>query len=514
MRRYAAGARQLAYGTLLCAGVASCTSCGQVETTGQCRLNLPDIQRSAVEWVGSVRFCRQPPPQPERTSVQVLIDNSGSMSGFSAAIPPLYLWLRQGVSALVDSYVELSQFRACFFNTSFGIGECSGATEPLERPASGANTNLHQAITSAHDYGLTFIVTDGVAYTGAGTGDCGGGVDAACVARSLLEVLAGYSLRSPEMRGGLWLIPLASEFRGPFYSELPGRPSDFPRTATIAAVQQEVGRRVEIGRPRADRSGNLMYDYRGPKMWLLLIIAHDANLGRAAVQALWEQRATAQIQQIDSIAQHRNGVSAFQPIEVLPGYVPTLPWQLEPRETIRDTVRRRDRCGTIELEVATGSLRLRCQPGERAELLSRLKLGAVEQVSGCVDILQLAPTEFRLTGGEQYVETFALAWSSRVLDLHFVCQTGQRQQGSQRRLRLQAISQPRHVADCLANPSTCQASIAARVGSMSAMDPAAQPQRVFGLTQTLQRLLADVGQLPLPASMVLDAAFVLPHLPQ
>ncbi|HWW75262.1 MAG TPA: hypothetical protein VNZ44_07700, partial [Pyrinomonadaceae bacterium] len=180
-----------------------------------------------------VKFCWQPPPAPWSGGVQVLLDSSGSMVGFRRAVPQVVNWLQHGVSQLQTSTLNVSNSRLCQFSEGLGaqgggFGNCTDVARPLPRFEPAGNTNLHAAIASAKDFGLSFILTDGVAATGGGrAGDCASGVDAACVARSLRGVVSTPGSQPERVNWGVWVLPLAANYEGKFFTEEAVAPASF-----------------------------------------------------------------------------------------------------------------------------------------------------------------------------------------------------------------------------------------------------------------------------------------------
>ena len=88
---------------------------------------------------------------------------------------------------------------------------------------------------------------------------------------------------------GLWLMPLIASYDGVFYTEEP-MPGDFQERKVVEQIRADLGVEVEVTNPRTGAGGDLIYQYRGPRALLLVVIARWADVGRAELQALDTQR--------------------------------------------------------------------------------------------------------------------------------------------------------------------------------------------------------------------------------
>lgn len=471
-----------------------------------CRLDLGKPQPE-TEVVSETFYCPETPASPYFARVQILTDSSGSMNGFKAAIPPLQSWMRQSVSLLLGNFLDLKSFRACYFNQDVGIGGCSQAFTQAQPPFKvGGDTNLHQAILSAGDFDLSFIVTDGVAFTGGGTGDCAGGVDAACVGRSLIRVLKDYQVEQQSPAGGVWVIPLVTRFAGVFPTEQRVRPEDFHASEVHDKVQQETGQLVTIKKPRPTHDGLLIYDYQGPKVMFLLVIARQLNLGRAAIRALSQQMTMSGVKAVASITEAKEGPAAFRPVEVFPGTLPKSKWR-GANQLYEPGSRRRSRCGAIQhtWDQQSAKVRLECREGT-AELLLSLPLERQDSPARCVHIGLLAP--FRpafeprdaAQGKRSLLKDFRASWPNSQVLLHLLCigspQAGQGGGGLET-YRWTLRPDVAKAADCLAQPlaAGCPKDTIDLLLQVSSENPAYQPHRAFGLVPTLKFFLNEARAL-------------------
>jgi len=492
-RRFAPG--------LVCSALAFALSCAR-----PCRIDLGETQPE-LEVVSEAFYCPETPASPQFARVQILADSSGSMNGFKAAVPPLQSWMRQSVSLLLGNFLDLRSFRACYFNQDIGIGGCSQGFTQAQPPFKvGGDTNLHQAILSAADVDLSFIITDGVAFTGGGTGNCAGGVDAACVGRSLIRVLKDYQVEQQGPAGGVWVVPLVAHFAGIFPTEQQVRPEDFHASDVQDKVQQETGQLVEIKKPRLGPGGQLIYDYQGPKVMFLLVIARQVNLGRAAIRALSQQMAMSGVKAVASFTEAKEGPAAFRPVEVFPGTLPQSKWRganllYEPGS------RQRSRCGAIQhtWDRQSAKVQLECPEGN-AELLLSLPLDRQDSPARCVHIGLFAPFRLALEprdaaqGKRSLLKDFRASWANSQVLLHLQCidspQAGQGGGGLET-YRWTLRPDIAKAADCLAQPlaAGCPKDTVDLLLQVSSENPAYQPHRAFGLAPTLKFFLNEARTL-------------------
>ena len=486
----------------------------QTCSTGPCRLPpIPVPPQSEV--VSHVFYCPEKPATPLFARVQVLIDSSGSMNGFQKSVPSVQAWMRQGVSMLRGSQIELKEYRACFFDGSRGIGACA---QDFGKPqsafkAQGA-TNLDQAILSAENYDLSLIATDGVASTGARTGDCAGGVDAACVGRSLISVLKSYQDVQKGPAGGLWVIPLVSRFEGSFPTERALSPKEFQVSQVVEKVREEVAQVVAITDLKQGPGGQLLYQYAGSKAWFLLILARQVQLGRAAAHALSQQMSMSGVQPVQDLSDFKQGLGAFRPIEIFPGTLPAPKWK--GANLLHDpSTRKRNFCGNVgyEWDAQESVLKLRCRD-RNAEILLGFPVETNQSPAQCVELSLLAPFHLELgpaeasTGG--MLAASASSWTSKQVSVHLKCgassQTGT---GGGRLEKYVWKAQPdlAKAADCLASSaaSDCPSETLSLLNQLSTENPAYQPHRTFGLVPTLRFFLKEAGALAVDPKITMIA---------
>lgn len=463
-----------------------------------CNLELSGT-RITSEPVAQAYYCPEPPKSPLFARVQLLIDSSGSMNGFKAAVPAIQSWMRQGVSGLVGSQIELRSYRACYFNQRLDIGQCSVDLATPQPPfIARADTNLHEAISSAVQYDLTAIVTDGVAFTGSGSGDCAGGVDAACVARTLGRVLSGYQVERDGGSGGFWLLPLVAHFDGTFFSEEPVPARDFNSAAVKDRVQKEVSHLVEIGQVRQVTGGELVYEYHGLKVLFMLLVARNPEVGRAALHALFEQMPLAGVQAIQNLGDWREGVATLPAVEIFPGTLPHPRWQ-EAKLASTRTPRERSFCGPVgfQWQGEEATIQVECRE-KKAQVLLSLPVAQEASPARCVSVHLLAPFRWSLSpqpSGGLLVD-YRASCAEGGLRLLVACpaRSESGKGAATEKYEWKAAPDFRKAADCLMNPDAegCAKETANLLLRLDATRPAEQPQRAFGMVSSTRLFLDEI----------------------
>ncbi len=326
---------------------------------------------------------------------QVLLDASGSMEGFSHVVPEVLDWVSQGISRVDGSSLRIDGGRVCQFSKTMGIGNCSGLTQKPSPFQGRGSTNLHEAIASSKDFELTFLLTDGVGAAGEGTGDCAHGVDAACVARAFQETLKEFNLAGSDPDPGIWVVPLIARFDGPYYTERKADVLKFDPGIASERVRLDMGVEPSIGKPFLNGDGTIVYDYRGPRAMILVVIARWTEAGRQAVAALWERMPNFDVHPLDTITDVPDGVGALPPLEVVPGALAPITWsQVEEVDAPVGI-------GAVDAEILldSGTLRLSCHNdgSESSQDLFRLTGERPRQSGTCVEIQQLPAFRIAVT---------------------------------------------------------------------------------------------------------------------
>jgi len=427
--------------------------------------------------------------------VQVLVDSSGSMLGVRQSVIGSLRWVEQGLSRLRDSALVFDEVRLARFDAARGIVTSGNFSALAAGYTPGGQTTLHRAILASRDFDLTFIITDGVAASGTGSGDCAAGVDAACVARAFRDAVHPEQTTAISPQPGIWMMPLWVRHSGIFYTEEPAGTAAFDGAASLQKVHSELGQDVSIANVRADREGNLVFDYTGPRGILLFVIARSDDLGRRAIAALRERMAENNVAAVTSLRESGGPLSAFPPIELYPGYLPRLDWiDFEEAETpMRGT-----------LDVSFGGRRriaVECAPGGRNEGEFNLTGRWPPRGGRCIDIYQLPAFEFEFAArnarDEASVAAF-IAESNHATDsdrenfrLRLQCGEGEQRPCSSDPVPITWIAQSRYDyrADASADD---RSSAAAIVRAVATTDLVTQPHRIYGLESLLTIFFEEV----------------------
>jgi hypothetical protein len=320
-------------------------------------------------------------------------------------------------------------------------------------------------------------------------------VDIACVAHALRDTMHATIKDGTLADWGLWLVPLIAGYDGAFYTEEP-MPGDFQERKVIEQIRADLGVEAEVANPRTGAGGDLIYNYRGPRALLLIVIARSTGLGRSALQALWERAEYLGLKRLRQMREFTTGTACAQPIELYPGFLPTIQWQ-----KLNEPTDPGERSGTIDVSFTTGpnkgAIQVRCPTDGSGAGLFTLQGQATdtERVAGCVPIDQLPGFTFqmRASGAD---EEAALT--------HFLKQ-GERQSELSDQLRLCltcSMAAPRFCNDkpvqaqwvAFVNYSHAAEGMAAdkadnplyqQIRNFSTTHPSLQPHRIYAFSATL-----------------------------
>jgi hypothetical protein len=429
--------------------------------------------------------------------VQVLIDASGSMIGFRRLIPHFAEWVSQSLSQVRTFGSEFTVLSACYFSAGRGIHDCQSSLSRSSGAALRGNTNLHEAVASAAGYDLGLILTDGVAATGGGDGDCAAGVDPACVARALRQALVPRPHEPQTLRPGLWMVPLVATFDGAFYTEQKLDPAAFATATVEKNVREEFGSEihVEAKRPALDPSGRLVYHYQGPRVLFSLVLSRNPDLGRAFLAALYARSAALGIQRLGTVRDFRSGLAMLAPVEIYPGYMAPIEW---------DQAERAVRSYRIEMR---GAVDHRFQPPHKVEIQClgennsvRLEVSVRPRSAeaSCVDLHILPRTRIyhAVQGKFPVIQDDLLCWSAKdsrpeSLKLWVNCKESWQESCGPGSSSIDWYAQPdfRESADVLARQSGADAPV---IGGLTTLDAAGSPHRNFGLAQTFEKLYMEM----------------------
>jgi len=472
------------------------TTCAQnkMGSAAQCALP-PDAGITSA--TGLVRYCAPAELAQRSATVQFLVDGSGSMYGFGADdTTRLYEWVAQSFSQLRDLGMTFTRTRSAYFAAKKGITSASARLVPGPGHFEG-DTNLHEAIATSRDYDLTVILTDGVAASGTGNGDCSGGVDAACVARALRQALSPRAGELQMPQGGFWLLPLVTMYSGIFFSEQILANSEFDDARATSSVRADTSTNAEIGK-REQRQGRLAYSYKGPRTLFLLVLARRAETGRALVAALASRSAGAQIQQLGRLKDYGAGLAMLTPIEVFPGALSSPIWAdgRVGTKNYKPAV-----CGVMDLVFqAPDQLRIDCPNGSHTGILE-LTIRADVRASQCVQVAVLPTDSLSLSGnGSKMIEGFAWRPGGSGLAVKLTCQGEWRIPCGDGAAMVDWTLVPnyRASADLVVRGSPALAAVL--IKTLSTNEPAYQPVRVPAFSALLEKFYREIAgwQITLP----------------
>jgi hypothetical protein len=433
-----------------------------------------------------VKYCAPARLNAASLRVQVLIDGSGSMAGFRPYITQLSAWASHALSSIRNAGTTFESYRTCFFRSRDGITACS--TAGISALAFRGDTNLHEAIASANSYDLSIILTDGVAATGTGTGDCAGGVDSACVGRAISKALAPRAGDPQTTIAGAWLLPLVALFDGPLYTEQAA--SALLPSVIEQNVSSETATTARVGKGSQDARGAMVFPYAGPKEMFSLVIARDADVGRAAVAALVSTAGSQLIPTLTSLKEFQRGIALLRPIELYPGYVQPL----EPGAPGIETREGTFSGGTVDVtSVASGIVAFSCPAGDNSARIG-IPFSAETRIAGCIDLMVLPPrkTRFSTAAGVDRIKDPEWTENLARLTATVMCDEKWRQPCDRSAPTVTALSIAdfASAADSLNAPQKFE--VAKLVAVLSTNNMAEQPHRIFGLKETLEKFYREL----------------------
>jgi hypothetical protein len=314
-------------------------------------------------------------------ALQVLIDASGSMTGFSRSdsIAPLVNLAERAASGLTSADFSLRVTRTAIFNRAVGV-QTVGPSSGISSYNIGSDTNLDVAVDQASEADLTIIITDGVPFSGGGrAGDCVSGADTGCVARRLQEFVA----RNPDC--GIWAVPAVGQYEGPFSTEGQPVPTDAAYVSRVLANIRGVFPKADPDMRLGGATGGTLA-YKGPKYLLNLVLSKKHQLGRAYLRSWMElleplrlARLSDDVSTFDPSA-HRLGI--LRASEIYPGLIPDLSSVSvsEPNDRSIDA-------GTIDYRFSTAGkaprLEVECVEGEAGRLPLKVLFAPPSRLAGC-----------------------------------------------------------------------------------------------------------------------------------
>jgi len=446
-----------------------------------------------------VPYCVRASGNPQVGDVQVLVDGSGSMVGFDPKLPEIVRWSQHAISAIQGQPLTIRTSRICTFREKEGISGCTGITGQSPPIVSHGDTNLHEAINSTRDYALTLIVTDGVAATGdRGKGSCATGVDAACVARSLVDAI--HSNDTSDDRG-IWIVPLIAPYEGQFFTEESISPGSFRSQDAIDKVRSDIPIDSVIQNPQTGYGGKLVYTYKGPRSLLLIAIAKKSEVGRSAIQALWERADYLNVTKVDALQKYSGGIAALTPIEVYPGYLNRVRW-----ETLKDSDSGGMSKGTIDAQTSMQgdktSIQVNCpNAGENRGTFTLNGSDKPTEIAGCVSLRMFPAFSYDLRAARdedkselsQLLTGFKLAsCSGSSLDLDLACSTQIARKCGENPIPVQWVASMKYgaAADSLNSSSSPAATV---VNGLSTAHPSMEPHKITALSLILELFYREVA---------------------
>jgi hypothetical protein len=449
-------------------------------TAGEIQKAVPQVAD-----LGEVTYDHRRPSTIPNAKVQVLVDSSASMAGFSSFDALLHA-IDQGLSYSRDLYFRVDSKRTCSFNQSSGISGCQSRIDGAHIPKATGYTNLDRAVAATSDFDLSVIITDGVP-AGADSGGpnhcMGSGVDAGCVADAMAEAVRGAPGTPGERMRGVWIVPLVSPYHGTFFAEQKIALSEFNAVRAEDSVRAALGVNARVTHPRPSSDGTLIFDYEGPR-YLLAIVIGDLNVGRAFLQELYARSDfsnIAKLQEPSSYATHSGSGAVLLPaVEVFPSALPEQSYGACQQK--RDA-RHRIVGGLVNCRVSEPNhLRLSC--GESA--VTMLELGR-NVPADAMRIRMIAPVRFGNSGGNIVTGLdipTGLEGIPRVL-LKVSCDGRKRVGCGTTAASTQLTTTPdfQAAANAITSGQTAGAKYAQ---AMSTRSPASDPGKVYGLGDLLQ----------------------------
>ena len=479
-----------------------------------CRIKAPEdcATRPPLQNETSVRFlhdpvlyCPGPIQSPYRGDIQIFFDTSGSMIGFKSEKERLDTLTTHVISQLHTVAMNPDTVKYCLFHENKGIFGCRSEPGGPYKPR--GNTNLHEALLAASNAELTIIITDAVAASSLTENNegCARGVDTACVARALHAVLTRPAVDAEFPDWGLIIIPLVILYKGPFYTESKVTLGTFDPEVTLKAVTDDFDIKTTITRPRRLKNGTLVFDYRGPRYLLILIIARHHDLARRAAQAFYERASQFGYTLWTNNDERPSRIPLVEtPIEVFPGYLPEMDYK---KLTLPDD-QPNAWCGTIDVTLnSTGTLprlEVGCphdKPGRVPVTLSGRPHNA-DRVSGCIPLYELPAFSFQIIADKPamsaelnvFLPSYALPnenYDAIILDTLCPVSTAFTCPDNLLTAHLAAIVDYPATADCFAEPS-CPGPVHTVFERFATDSPWLQPHRSFNIHHTLELLYREL----------------------
>jgi hypothetical protein len=269
------------------------------------------------------------PTQPSKLvslRVGLYVDASASMNGFKLQLPAIYRVLSSSLTAASGVYFNIENAETAYFSSRRKFFSVTNTFNPAPVPKAAEYTNLDDAIDRAGGRELSIVVTDGVPASSKRDSGCSNGVDLGCVADKLSQAMATGPVPKSEP-AGLWIIPIITGYNGLFFTEQLRPIRDFNASVVESNVSRDTGQRgARAGQPSNDRNGDLMFQYSGPRMMMVIVMTHYASAGRGYVREIYNSAIAAAISVKQSPTAFVGGTSLLPPVEVYPGWAHPTGW--------------------------------------------------------------------------------------------------------------------------------------------------------------------------------------------
>jgi hypothetical protein len=249
------------------------------------------------------------------------------MRGFAPSLPAIYRLLGGALDTARGVYLEVDHAETAYFSSKRKFFAVTHNFNPAPVPVASEYTNLDEAVERASNNDLSIVITDGVPASSKRKSDCSTGVDLGCVADKLARTLAAGPVPKSEP-AGLWIVPVIAQYDGTFFTEQLRPRADFSAAMIESNVTRDTGDRgARAKNPRNDGNGDLMFDYSGPRMMMIVVLSRFASAGRGYTREIYSNAATAAISVKQSAIDFTSGIAILPALEVYPGWVHPNGWQ-------------------------------------------------------------------------------------------------------------------------------------------------------------------------------------------
>jgi hypothetical protein len=317
------------------------------------------------------------------------------------------------------------------------------------------------------------------------------------VSRSLVNAIHSNDTNDDH---GVWIVPLIAPYEGQFHTEESIPPNSFNSQEAIEKVRADIQTDCVIQNPKTDNNGKLVYNYKGPRGLLLIVIAKKGDVGRSAIQALWDRADYLRIKQVGTLQNYSGGIAALHPIEIYPGHLNKVRWQ-----SLTDSNQPESFEGTIDVKANIQgdrtSVQVNCPAsGENRGTFTLKGTDKPTEVAGCVPIRMLPAFSFKLrpTRNEdepefsQFLTSFILpSCTNSILDLNLACSSQTTRRCSEKPIPVQWIAFMHYgqAADSLKSSTSATAT---SINHFSTAHPSTEPHKITALSMILELFYRQV----------------------